>query len=332
MVKYEELKAVVGDAKWKINNLMDGQRQPRDVEIIVAEALQLVGSEPQYKLLLYNCEHFATGLRYGISRSLQVSLPGEIYSPPPRRTTATTVGLQLYEKEAQRLSQDREQQFMEDKKKKKEDKKKRDSSQKIYICSLDQADHLLKALPRTSLEDPQPGDLIEIPRQGGVIKHWAVYVGDGFVVHLTTPNESGATSSSSSGSSSGNVSITKAMVKYEELKAVVGDAKWKINNLRDGQHQPRDAKIIVAEALQLVGSEPHYKLFTYNCEHFATEMRYGIRRSRQAFIGTVRIITLLLTPIAAIPGYAWVAAIVGVGWLAAEAMKKVADMALKAQN
>ena len=77
---------------------------------------------------------------------------------------------------------------------------------------------------------------------------------------------SGATSSSSSGSSSGAVSITKAMVKYEELKAVVGDAKWKINNLMDGRRRSRDAKIIVAEALRLVGSEPHYHLFFNNCE------------------------------------------------------------------
>ena len=77
MVKYEELKAVVGDAKWEINNLMDGRRRPRDARIIVAKALQLVGSEPQYNLISNNCEHFATGLRYGISLSRQ-SLPGEM--------------------------------------------------------------------------------------------------------------------------------------------------------------------------------------------------------------------------------------------------------------
>uniref|UniRef100_A0A8C5CC17 LRAT domain-containing protein n=1 Tax=Gadus morhua TaxID=8049 RepID=A0A8C5CC17_GADMO len=124
---------------------------------------------------------------------------------------------------------------------------------------------------------PQPGDLIEIFHD--LYKHWAVYVGDGFVVHLTTANGSSATSSS--GSSSGAVSMPKAMVKYEKLKAVVGDAKWKINNLRDGQRRPLDAKIIVAKAFQLVGSEPEYNLFLNNCEHFATEMRYGTRRSRQ---------------------------------------------------
>ncbi|CAL8284255.1 unnamed protein product [Boreogadus saida] len=126
---------------------------------------------------------------------------------------------------------------------------------------------------------PQPGDLIEIVC--GLIKHWAVYVGDGFVVHLTTTNGSGATSSSSSGSSSGATLITKGLVKYEELKAVVGDAKWKINNLMGGRRRPRDAEIIVAEALRLVGSEPQYNLFLNNCEHFATGLRYGISLSKQ---------------------------------------------------
>ncbi|XP_030236894.1 phospholipase A and acyltransferase 4-like [Gadus morhua] len=131
-------------------------------------------------------------------------------------------------------------------------------------------------------KDPQPGDLIEIFHD--LYKHWAVYVGDGFVVHMTL-NGSSATSSSSSGSSSGAMLITKAVVKYEELKAVVGDAKWKINNLLDGKCQPRDAKIIVEEALQLVGSKPLYNLISNNCEHFATGLRYGISLSRQSLPG-----------------------------------------------
>uniref|UniRef100_A0A8C4ZAH0 Phospholipase A and acyltransferase 4-like n=1 Tax=Gadus morhua TaxID=8049 RepID=A0A8C4ZAH0_GADMO len=115
-------------------------------------------------------------------------------------------------------------------------------------------------------------------------------VGDGFVVHMTL-NGSSATSSSSSGSSSGAMLITKAVVKYEELKAVVGDAKWKINNLLDGKCQPRDAKIIVEEALQLVGSKPLYNLISNNCEHFATGLRYGISLSRQSLPGEMCVLT-----------------------------------------
>lgn len=35
---------------------------------------------------------------------------------------------------------------------------------------------------------PQPGDLIEIFR--GTYQHWAIYVGDGFIIHLAPPCES----------------------------------------------------------------------------------------------------------------------------------------------
>lgn len=38
-----------------------------------------------------------------------------------------------------------------------------------------------------SSESPQPGDLIEIFRLG--YKHWAVYVGGGYVVHLLNSGE-----------------------------------------------------------------------------------------------------------------------------------------------
>lgn len=38
-----------------------------------------------------------------------------------------------------------------------------------------------------SSNDPQPGDLIEISRK--VYMHWAVYVGEGYVVHLVGPGK-----------------------------------------------------------------------------------------------------------------------------------------------
>lgn len=38
-----------------------------------------------------------------------------------------------------------------------------------------------------SSERPQPGDLIEISRL--TYSHWAVYVGDGYVVHLPGPGK-----------------------------------------------------------------------------------------------------------------------------------------------
>lgn len=36
-------------------------------------------------------------------------------------------------------------------------------------------------------QQPKPGDLIEIFR--GIYQHWAIYVGDDYVVHLAPPSE-----------------------------------------------------------------------------------------------------------------------------------------------
>ncbi|XP_034545678.1 phospholipase A and acyltransferase 3-like [Notolabrus celidotus] len=124
-------------------------------------------------------------------------------------------------------------------------------------------------------EKPEPGDLIEIFR--GSYQHWAVYVGDGFVIHLAPPSEvpgAGANSMMS-------VLAEKAMVKKEELWDVVGTNKWKISNVLDKKYEPRPVLVIVREARALVGTELPYCVFRGNCEHFANELRYGKAESRQ---------------------------------------------------
>ncbi|KAF6726600.1 HRAS-like suppressor 3 [Oryzias melastigma] len=122
---------------------------------------------------------------------------------------------------------------------------------------------------------PEPGDLIEIYR--GSYQHWAVYVGDGFVVHMAPPFEGPDAGSSSMMS----VLTEKAMVKREELWDVVGTHKWKINNSLDEEYKPRPPRDIVAEACALVGQELPYCIFRGNCEHFVNELRYGKAESRQ---------------------------------------------------
>ncbi|KAM3866504.1 phospholipase A and acyltransferase 3-like [Diretmus argenteus] len=124
-------------------------------------------------------------------------------------------------------------------------------------------------------EKPEPGDLIEVFR--GTYQHWAVYIGDGYVVHLAPPSEvpgAGANSMMS-------VFCEKAMVKKEELWDVVGDHKWQINNGLDEKYEPRPACDIVQEARALVGEGLPYCVFMGNCEHFANELRYGKAESRQ---------------------------------------------------
>ncbi|XP_037118822.1 phospholipase A and acyltransferase 3-like isoform X2 [Syngnathus acus] len=124
-------------------------------------------------------------------------------------------------------------------------------------------------------DKPQPGDLIEIFR--GAYEHWAIYVGNGYVVHLAPLSEVPGAGVNSMMS----VLADTAIVKKEELWKVVGDNRWRINNLLDSKYEPRPVYSIVMDALELVGEELAYCVLRNNCEHFATHLRYGKPRSRQ---------------------------------------------------
>ncbi|XP_061900195.1 phospholipase A and acyltransferase 3-like [Entelurus aequoreus] len=122
---------------------------------------------------------------------------------------------------------------------------------------------------------PKPGDLIEIFRPG--YQHWALYVGDGFVVHLTPPSECAGAGPSSMMS----ILADRGLVKMEELWTVVGNDRYRVNNILDGKYQPRPVYVIVEEARRLVGQIVSYCLISRNCEHFVTNLRYGKPESRQ---------------------------------------------------
>ncbi|XP_063046295.1 phospholipase A and acyltransferase 3-like [Engraulis encrasicolus] len=124
-------------------------------------------------------------------------------------------------------------------------------------------------------EKPEVGDLIEIFR--GTYQHWAVYIGEGYVIHLAPPSERAQAGAYSMMS----VLCDKAIVKKEELWDVVGTDKWQVNNLLDKNYQPRPACTIVQEAESMLNQELPYCVFRGNCEHFATELRYGKAESRQ---------------------------------------------------
>ncbi|KAJ8282829.1 hypothetical protein COCON_G00053480 [Conger conger] len=124
-------------------------------------------------------------------------------------------------------------------------------------------------------EKPELGDLIEIFR--GTYQHWAVYIGDGFVIHLAPPTESAQAGAYSMMS----VLCDKAKVKKEELWEVVGTDEYRINNLLDSKYKPKSPGAIVRDAQEWVGQELPYCVFRGNCEHFATELRYGKAESRQ---------------------------------------------------
>ncbi|XP_069594666.1 phospholipase A and acyltransferase 4-like isoform X2 [Ranitomeya imitator] len=100
---------------------------------------------------------------------------------------------------------------------------------------------------------PKPGDLIEFDNIA--FEHWGVYVGDGKIVHLTDP-----------------VGFI-AFVKEHKLTTFVFD--YKVNNKYDKKAKPYPPEKIVKAARKEVGKIRIYDLLKANCEHFATELRYG---------------------------------------------------------
>ncbi|XP_049748244.1 phospholipase A and acyltransferase 4-like isoform X1 [Elephas maximus indicus] len=113
---------------------------------------------------------------------------------------------------------------------------------------------------KLSCQDPQPGDLIAISR--AAYKHWAIYMGDGNVVHL---NKSGI----------------QVVVKQEPLKEVVKEDEYWVSNYLDCKYKPRPVDEIISLAKKTIGKKVKYNLLCCNCEHFATELRYGRRHSNQ---------------------------------------------------
>ncbi|XP_048720856.2 phospholipase A and acyltransferase 1 isoform X1 [Caretta caretta] len=125
------------------------------------------------------------------------------------------------------------------------------------------------------LGNPQPGDLIEIFRPA--YQHWALYLGDGYIINVA-PVEEGAASSLASAKS---VFSRKALVKMQLLKDVVGSDTYRINNKYDDAYTPLPVEEIIQRSEFLIGQEVSYDLLGNNCEHFVTLLRYGEGVSEQ---------------------------------------------------
>ncbi|XP_027562818.1 phospholipid-metabolizing enzyme A-C1-like [Neopelma chrysocephalum] len=131
---------------------------------------------------------------------------------------------------------------------------------------------------------PEPGDLIEIER--GSYQHWALYVGDGYVIHLTSADE-GTPSLSVSTTS---IFTRRAKVKKQLLKEVVGTDEWEVNNKYDDSRTPLPMEEIIKHAESYIDREVTYDVLGKNCEHFVTMLRYGKGDSSQVKRAIQRII------------------------------------------
>ncbi|NXT73601.1 HRSL1 enzyme, partial [Zapornia atra] len=135
--------------------------------------------------------------------------------------------------------------------------------------------------------NPEPGDLIEIFRPA--YQHWALYLGDGYIINVT-PVDEGPPATLSSAKS---VFSRKARVRMQLLKEVVGNDTYRVNNKYDGTYPPLPVKQIIRRAEYLINQEVSYDLLGNNCEHFVTLLRYGEAVSDQAkqAIGTIGFVT-----------------------------------------
>ncbi|XP_063056390.1 phospholipase A and acyltransferase 1 [Engraulis encrasicolus] len=136
--------------------------------------------------------------------------------------------------------------------------------------------------------NPQPGDLIEIFRPA--YQHWALYLGDGYIINLTPVDEGQAAAMASSVKS---VFSRKAVVRMQLLKEVVGGDSYRVNNKYDDDHTPLPITEIIQRSQLLIGQEVSYDLLGSNCEHFVTLLRYGEGVSEQATraIGAISLVT-----------------------------------------
>ncbi|OWF37445.1 HRAS-like suppressor 2 [Mizuhopecten yessoensis] len=147
------------------------------------------------------------------------------------------------------------------------------------------------------LEELEVGDMVEFPNF--LYSHWGVYIGDEHIVHLTgdEATNAGASGSFASGSffNVSGVLLDKACVKIDHFLKVAEGCMAKRNNGKDhilsaAGIYPRPSDEIVRTALAL-RSEADYDIFSNNCEHFASYLRYGAKWSDQAdlALGTVLI-------------------------------------------
>lgn len=124
-------------------------------------------------------------------------------------------------------------------------------------------------LPPSANIAPVPGDIIRYKRN--YYSHYAVYIGDGKVLHKDNTNL---------------IRKHKSKICIENIDAVSGEQM-----IANDQYKKYDAdRLPFEKTLELgmsqVGTVTTYNILFNNCEHFVTEIRYNRKISNQ--IDTVK--------------------------------------------
>ncbi|KAK2852014.1 hypothetical protein Q5P01_008290 [Channa striata] len=124
------------------------------------------------------------------------------------------------------------------------------------------------------------GDLIEFSYPIGY-SHWGVYAGDGYVIHFAVADEGQLMSHVRNSLQvmfpvCGDLLLGETMIRKVPLSGVTvpKGARVFISNTRH-TFPPSTPEEMDLRCKALVGLVFQYNLFNFNCEHFATFVRYG---------------------------------------------------------
>ncbi|TRY99893.1 hypothetical protein DNTS_034000 [Danionella cerebrum] len=130
------------------------------------------------------------------------------------------------------------------------------------------------------LSSVQFGDLIEFSYPIGY-SHWGVYAGDGYIVHFAVVDESQLMNTFRGFLQTvfpvcGDLLLGETKIRRQLLLEVNVPKGAKVS-ISNSQHdiQPSPVDEIRRRIDGLLDKEFTYKLFTFNCEHFATFVRSG---------------------------------------------------------
>nr|XP_015218239.1 PREDICTED: HRAS-like suppressor 3 isoform X2 [Lepisosteus oculatus] len=113
---------------------------------------------------------------------------------------------------------------------------------------------------------PEVGDIISFNR--GLYSHWGIYFGNeygkDYIVHLC------------GGQSNSKPASFQSTVKKDELNAVAGKSSYEVFNYLDKSHTPKKTGKIKEDLEANLGKKIDYDPFKYNCQSFASQMRYDV--------------------------------------------------------